>query len=110
MGFPSRERCTDGAEIGVAVRGAADSSCGPGVVAFVLAWEGAVKESDTVASAVSVRELSAAKRGCWLDGSMVRIGVRSVRGLFVRRWGSAVGDICRRCRSLGSAGLLSSSA
>ena len=39
MGFPSRERCDEGADIGVAVRGAAVGSCGPCVVALVLAWE-----------------------------------------------------------------------
>ena len=49
-----REVCTDGADIGVALCGAADGLCGPGVVLFVLAWEEAVEELDTVAPAVPV--------------------------------------------------------
>ena len=75
---------------------------------FVLAWEEAVGELDAMASAVSVCALSAAKSARSMRGNMVVIGVPSVRGLFVRRWGAAVGDICRRCRPLGSVGLLSS--
>ena len=110
MGFPSRKRCTDSANIGVAVRRAADGSCVPRVVALILAWEEAVQQPDTMASAVSVRALSPAKRARSVGGSIDGIGVRSVRGLFVRRWGSPVGDICRRCCPLGSVGLLSSPA
>ena len=40
----SRGRCTDDADIGVAVPAAANGSCGPGVVAFVPAWEEAAEE------------------------------------------------------------------
>ena len=69
-----------------------------------------MKESDAMASAVSVCALSAAKRARSVGGSMVEIGVRSVQGRFVRRWGSAVGDICWRCSSLGSVRMLSSPA
>ena len=110
VGLPLREGCTDGADIGVAVCGAADGSSGPGVVSFVLAWEEAVEEPDAVAPAVLVCASSAARRARSVGGSMVGIGVQSVRGLFVRRRGSAAGDICRRCLPPGSSGLLSSSA
>ena len=41
--------------------------------------------------------------GGWDYGGL---GVRSVRNLFFRRWGSAVGDICRRCLPPDSVGLL----
>ena len=41
-------------------------------------------------------------------GSMVGTGLRSVRGVFTRRWGSGVGDIFQRCRPRGSVGWLSS--
>ena len=58
-----------------------------------------------MAFAVPVRALSAATRARLLGGSKVGIGGPSVRGLSARRWGSAVGDICRRCRPLGSVGL-----
>ena len=92
--------------MGVAVRGAAVGSCGPGVVAFVPAWEEAVEELDAMASAVPLCALSAAERARLVGESPVGIGMPSVRGLFVRRWGSAVGDICRCCRPLGSIGLL----
>ena len=36
------EGCTDGADLGVTVYGAASGSCGPGVVSLVLEWGGAV--------------------------------------------------------------------
>ena len=110
MGFLSRERCTDGADMGVAVRGAADGSRGPGVVVFVFAWEEAAEEPDAMAPAVLACPLSAAKRARSVGGIMVGICVQSVRGLFVRCWGSPLGDICRRCLPLGSVGLLSSRA
>ena len=61
-----------------------------------------------MASAVSMCALSAAKRACSVGGIMVGMGVRSVRGLSVGRWNSALGDIRRRCRPLCSDGLLSS--
>ena len=82
---------------------AADGSCGSGVVSFVLAWEEAVEEPDTVGPAVPVCAWSAAKRPRLMGESMMGIGVRSV-------WGSATGDICWRCLPPGSSGLLSSSA
>ena len=106
----SQEVSTEGADIGVAVRGAVDGSCGPCVVVFVLGWEEASEKLDAMVSAVSVCALSAAKCARSVGGSMVGIGVRFVRGLFVRRWGSAVGDICRWCCQLGLVGLLSSPA
>ena len=110
MVFPSREGCTSGADISVAVRGAADGSCGPGVVTCVRAWEEAVEEPDAMASVVTVCALGAAKRAPLVGGSMVGTSVRSAWGLFVRRFRSAVGDIYRRCRPLCSVGLLSSPA
>ena len=58
MGLPSRETCTDGADFRVAVPGAADGLCGPGVVAFVPAWEEAAAELDAFAS---LQHLSAQK-------------------------------------------------
>ena len=54
MGFPLRDGCTNGTDIGVAVCGAADGSCGPGLVSFILVLEEAVEEPDAVAPAVSV--------------------------------------------------------
>ena len=110
VGFLIHKGCTYGADIGVDVRGAADGSCGPGVVVFVLVWEEAVEELDAMAPAVSVCVPSAAKRASSVGGSMVGIAVRSIQGLIVRRWRSAVGDICRRCLRPGSVGLLSSQA
>ena len=105
MRFLLREGCT---EIVFLVRGAANGSCGPGVVVFVLARDEAVEEQDTMAAAVSVCVPSAAKRARSEGRSMVGIRVLSVRGLFVRRCGSGVGDICRRCFQPGLVGLLSS--
>ena len=85
MGLPSREKCTDRVEIGVAVCGAADGLCGLGVVPLIRLWEGAAEELDTAASAVSVRTVSAAKRARLVGGKMVGICVLSVTGLFGRR-------------------------
>ena len=82
MGLPSRGRCTDRAHVSVAVPGAADGSCGPGVVAFVPGWQEAPEELDAMASAVPVCALSAVKRARLVGGSMVGICVRSVLGLF----------------------------
>ena len=96
--------------ISVSLYAGRDGWCGPSLVAFVLAWEEAVQEPDAMAFVLPVRALRAAKRTRCVAGSMVKIGVRSVQGLLVRRWGSAVGDICRRCRPLGLVGLLSSAA
>ena len=110
MGFRLSEGCTAGADIGIALRGAADGSCALGVVVFVLAWEEAVEEPDAVAPAVSVCAPSAAKRARLVDGSMVGIGVRFARGLFVSRWGLAVADIGPRCPPPGWVALLLSSA
>ena len=104
MGVSSRERCTDGADIGIAIRRAAD------VVVFVPAWEEAVEKSDTMAPAVLACALSAAVRARSVGGSMVGIGVWSVPGLFFRPLGSAVADICRQCLPLGLVGLLLSPA
>ena len=89
---------------------AAGGLCGPGVASFDLLWEEAVEKLDAVASAVSVCTLSAARCARSLGGRMVEICVRSVRGLFVRSWGTALGNICRRCLPPASSGLLSSSA
>ena len=58
VGLPSCEGCTDGAETGVAVCGAAN-----GVVRLVRVWEEAAEELDTAASALSVCTLSAARFG-----------------------------------------------
>ena len=96
MGLPVREGCTDGADISVAVCEAVDGSCGPFVVSFLLAWEEAAEEPNAVASAVPVCTWSAAKCARLVRWSVVEISVRSVRGLFVRHWGSAAGDICQR--------------
>ena len=63
-----------------------------------------------MAPAVSLCVSSAAKRARSVGWSMVKIGVRSVQSLFVRRWGSPVGDVCRRCLPHGSVKLLSSPA
>ena len=85
VGMPLCEGCTDGVDVGVALCGAADGSCGLDVVSFVLAWEEAVEELDTSASAVLVCMLSAARRGRSLGGRMVGIFVRSIQGLLFCR-------------------------
>ena len=89
-----REGCTDSADISVAVRGAADGLCGPGVVSFVLARDEALEEPDAVAPAVLGCAPSAARRARPVGGTIAGIGVRYVRGLFVCRWCSAAADIC----------------
>ena len=110
VGLQLCEGCTNGVDIGVAVCGAADGLCGLDVVSFLLAWEEAVEELDTAASAVSVCTLETARRAPVVVGKMVGICVRSVLGLLVCRWDSSAGDICRRCLPAGSSGLLSVSA
>ena len=73
-------------------------------------WEEAVEEPDAVAPGVLVCAPSAAKGARSVGWSMGGIGVRSVRGLFLRRSGLAASDICRWCLRAGSSGLFSSSA
>ena len=102
LGLRSREGCTNGAEISVAVYPDASGPCCLLVVPLVRAREGEEEGPDAAASAVSTCTLSAAGRAYSVGGKMVWICVRSVRGLLVGRWAPAVGDICRRCVPPGS--------
>ena len=68
---------------------------------------GALDELDAAASAVSVRRPSAARRARSVGERMVGICVLSVRSLLGCSWGSAVGNICRRCLLPGLSWLLS---
>ena len=92
---------TDCVEIGVAACRVATGSCVLDAVLPVRAWEGAAKDLDAGASAVSARALSAARRTCTVGGRMVGTCAPSVRGVLGRRWGLAVGYVCPRFLPLG---------